>query len=592
MDEKLIQQELQRGFKWLKFAPPVEEAYRAFHNQRVQARLPLVHATALAFIIIYSLLDYYLFPQQIASWTIPIRLFLVCPIIALALFAGMHSWPRRWFMPLYNGTYALGGLSVVAIIWIAHSQSVMVPYDGLFLVLIYGYFLMAIPFYVATTISTLIYGAYLLVELDVGMDGATLGFNAFFLFGANLIGAVGSYIQEHAQRTLFLNLQLVKIAQREAERANRSKTRFLAAASHDLRQPLNAMSMLAESLSAKMDRNSEEGIIVGKLRRSLSQLSDLFKSLLDMSQLSMGVVKPNPRHFYLHELVRRVAMEFDAIDIPSSRPERIETECDEELVAYSDPILLERMLRNLITNALQHADAKAIRVNCRRLNNVLEIHVVDDGVGIPSRDIKRIFKEFQQGGDEEGRPRTGIGLGLAIVRQLAGLLGGALSVKSSPGAGADFSFTIACGRAHLVAPQPEAYPETRTLGGMSVWLVEDDQPSREAMRQLLDAWGVQVAAFADARTAMGRLHDETPDMILSDYRLGGAISGLDVVLSLRRQSGRDIPAVIISADVEMLQVEAGRYPSIIFVAKPVTPARLYLILSRESARAVVENAAE
>ncbi len=619
MNEQLIQQAQVSGFYNLRFQPDLEQRFIQYQYQRTLPKLAPVNLIALAFFFLYSLVDYFIFPFEVASWTIPIRLFLVVPVILLATLVSYRTRSNTVFFSCYSASYTVAGLAVVAIIWIAHSKGIMVPYDGLFLVFSYGYFVMAIPFRSAVACSWLIYALYALAEAHAGLAPDVFYLNLFFLFCANLIGSVGAYIQEHNQRGNFLNLQLLKIRQQEAERENKSKTRFIAAASHDLRQPLNAMSLLMDGLQGAALNSLQSQQILSKLRLSLDQLNSLLGSLLDISRLNLGVIKPQMSVFDLHELAERIVVEFaeqvaansadtknaadTKLSVKTAMPQ-LRNDIAPATGIYSDPLLLERILRNLLSNAIKHAEASEIRLGAEVVQDDIRFVVADNGCGIPQKDHERVLQEFQQVRRHNGRPSSGLGLGLAIVQQLSSLMEIPMLMQSEEQQGTTFMFLIPAGdlenqpanesdelnyRLSVGVDSLPSIPSEQDLEELKIWLIEDDAANRDALSELFRQHGANVQHFSGWQSLEEFLESsqqstDYPDLVLTDYRLGGIKTGLAAINLIREYCRARVPAIVLSADVEKIRSLEKGNEDYIFLSKPVSPAKLLLGVKRQLSR--------
>ena len=333
----------------------------------------------------------------------------------------------------------------------------------------------------------------------------------------------------------------LKAAKAEAERANDAKSRFLAAASHDLRQPLTGLSLYARVLKTKLGEG--DAGLQQNIENCIKSLSELLTDLLDLSKLQAGVVEPKTTEFAVGELLARLASthapEAQAKGLAlRHRPSR--------LIARSDPILLGRLLGNLMDNALRYTERGGVLIGCRRRAGKVWIEVWDTGMGIPADKTGEIFEEFRQLGNDERGDRKGSGLGLAIVARVAGLLGLAIRVRSRPSHGSLFAIELpvsstlpAIASAEVAAHRP-----------VRVGLVEDNRLVLQALVSALEAVGHQVVAAASADALLASLGSEPPDLVISDYRLSAGQSGFDVVTRLRAAFGDPLPAVIITGDTD------------------------------------------
>jgi two-component system, sensor histidine kinase len=382
-----------------------------------------------------------------------------------------------------------------------------------------------------------------------------------------------------------------------AESANRAKSQFLAAASHDLRQPLHAMGLFAAALSAKA-REPEVRPLVTSIGASVEALEGLFAQLLDLSRLDAGALSPERDVVSLQTLFTRIEADF----APQAAVHGLHLAVvPTSLAVDTDPVLLERILRNLVANGLRYTRSGGIVVGVRRRGTLARIDVVDKGIGIPAELRERIFEEFVQGGAgaQHHAAGRGLGLGLAIVRRLAALLDHRVELASVPGRGSRFSVfvpRVAVTRARsnlrqaLHAPTI-ASPEIESFAGRQVAVIDDDPAVVAAMRALFSAWGATVAGGGDVEgvinelAARPRKHGSSPeplDLIVADLRLADGGCGLDAVAGLRHATGTPVPALIVSGDTgedaRSLVASAG-FP---LLAKPLVAA----VLQRAAATAL------
>jgi len=384
--------------------------------------------------------------------------------------------------------------------------------------------------------------------------------------------AVPAYVSVLVAR-LHAASQRLQEARGDAEAANIAKTKFLAAASHDLRQPMQALSMYASVLEQRLPDAGTQRVVHG-IKLSVTSLEQMFDSLLDISKIESGVIKPNIVAFPLQPLIEQVVEAEGPIAAHKSLELRaVPTSAS----VRSDPVLLERMLKNLVTNAIRYTQRGKIIIGCRRqCGGWLRLDVVDSGIGIALEEQERIFDEYYQ---LSGNSAQGLGLGLPIVKSLGELLGHKVSVKSAPGRGSVFSIEL---ERAFDAPAAAASPlPAPPLGQLRVVLVDDDVEIRESVRLLLEGWGCSYIAGATLAEIEDQLRSQhvTPDAVIVDYRLAGTMSGLQVIERLRAAFGSELPALIITgtANPSYLQSRAAGIP---FAIKPVAPGKLRAFLTQ------------
>ncbi|MBK3776473.1 ATP-binding protein [Azospirillum aestuarii] len=371
----------------------------------------------------------------------------------------------------------------------------------------------------------------------------------------------------------------LKRAKEAAEAANRAKTKFLAAASHDLRQPIQAAALYAHVLLGSVGADPIAQESLSRLKASIDSLNGMLSGLLDLSRLEAGVIEVSVSDFSPAALMTRLAEEFRGVAEASS----IELRCRPSRLAVStDPHLLERLLRNLLSNAIAHGRPKdmdgrgRVLVGCRRRADGVEFQVWDNGPGIPEDAREAIFEEFRQLNNPERNATQGFGLGLSIVSRIARLLGVEVALRSRVGSGSVFSVTVPYARkpeaGAVTVPAPETSREPR-LKGRTVLLVEDDEQVRRSMTMMLKRWGLRVVAVSSTAELAATLPSlRRPHVVLTDYRLPGGDSGRSVVELVRRRW--PVPGIIITGDTAPERLREAMSLGCRLLHKPVLPADL------------------
>ncbi len=358
-------------------------------------------------------------------------------------------------------------------------------------------------------------------------------------------------------------------ARREAEIANDAKSRFLAQASHDLRQPLHAISLFIEALP-KTKSAAERSDIMGRVRQSLDVLTKLFDSLLDVTLLDTGGIEVRETVFRPGDLIEEVTHDFALIAEACNVELRT---VPTEAVIRGDAVLLRRMLQNLISNAIRYSEGGRVLVGCRRWEGRLAIQVSDTGAGIAERDQARIFAEFERLDPARigERATPGLGLGLAIVQRIARELELSVKVASREGRGSTFTivgFDVADAAEIVAAPQ--IAPEDRNSAGASVFVLDDDPETLAATRLLLEKWGYRADGSHDWRDLM----PARPDVVICDYELSPEKTGFDVLTDYATETGGGIPAIMISGHSSGSLREAAKQRDVPLLNKPVRPVQL------------------
>jgi len=382
------------------------------------------------------------------------------------------------------------------------------------------------------------------------------------------------YIQNSFVDSLRLRMALAE-RNREVERANLAKSRFLAAASHDLRQPLHALNLFAAQLSHQADP-AERARLVGRIDAAIASMNELFNALLDMSKLDAGVLTPDITEFPVGHLLDRIETTFAA----AAREKGLHLSVvPSDAWVCTDAILLERILLNLVSNAVRYTSRGGVVVGCRRRGGSVRIEVWDSGVGVVEGERRSIFGEFYQVGAPPPGQRAGLGLGLSIVDGLCRLLGHTVELVSRPGKGSRFAVSVPLAAAREVAAAPTtleaiANPARDKL----IVVIDDDALVLDGMRGLLQGWGCRVVTADSHDAALAGLaahHPQgRPDLVISDYFLANGTTGVDAIARLRAAFAGPIPAFLISGDTtreRMRQADEGGLP---LLHKPVNPMAL------------------
>jgi signal transduction histidine kinase/CheY-like chemotaxis protein len=383
-------------------------------------------------------------------------------------------------------------------------------------------------------------------------------------------------VAERTEELTRLNEALER-ATAAAEQANIGKTRFLAAAGHDILQPLNAARLYATAL-AERSAGSPEAALAGNIGSSLDGVEEILRAVLDISRLDHGGLKPDLRRFRIQDLLDRIRVDF-AEEARAKGVELRIVPCS--LGVHSDPQLLARLLQNLVSNAVKYTPRGRVLVGCRRKRNRVVIEVVDTGIGMAADEQAAAFKEFRR--LEAGvRVAPGLGLGLSIVERLAEVLGLGLSLRSEPGRGTRFSISAPLAQAAAAPARPAEPARPYYPAGMNVLCIDNDEKILAAMTALLAGWDCRPTVARSGREAV-RLAREAgiPDLMLVDFHLDEA-DGLGAIAEVRRRLGADIPAVLITADRSAELRERALKGGIRVLNKPLKPAALRALMAQWS----------
>lgn len=393
-------------------------------------------------------------------------------------------------------------------------------------------------------------------------------------------------VHDRTEELTRVNTELAR-AKGEAEEANRSKTRFLAAASHDILQPLNAARLFATSL-VERDRQSGDADLADNIDASLEAVEDIISALLEISRLDAGAMKAELSGFRLEELTRQLEREFAPLAEEKGLRLRF---VHSTATVRSDRRLARRLLQNLISNAVKYTPEGTVLIGCRRGRGRIRIEVRDTGLGIPPSKQKLVFREFQRL-DSGARSARGLGLGLSIVERIGRVLNAPVRVRSSIGKGSVFFFELPLTKS-LPAAAPAAAPApapATPLSGMTILAIDNEPSILEGMRALLEGWGCNVVtagSSADAIAAL-KLQPTRPNVLIIDYHLDNE-NGIDAAARLRWRHGRNIPVVMLTADRSAEVREAATAKGIHVLQKPLKPAALRALLAQwQAARSAAE----
>lgn len=358
-------------------------------------------------------------------------------------------------------------------------------------------------------------------------------------------------------------------AREEADRANRAKSRFLASASHDLRQPLQTVRLLNASM-LRMVNDPDVGALLKRQEQAIDSMTRLLNGLLDISRLESGAIEPQLGDVRLEQVLNELRVQFEPLVRARGLSLHVETA---DVVLHTDRTLLTQLLENLLGNAVKYTDSGNIALTCELAAEALHIDVEDTGIGIPQDKIEHIFDEYYQV-DSSGTRRAGVGLGLAIVREVSRLLGYAAQVKSQVGVGTWVRISIP--RIHLVLRDAAvdtqvAVRSARRPSRTRLVLIEDNEGVRVATQLFLQLEGYEVTSAGSAQEAQRLVESlQGDELMVVDYHLDGGQTGLELVHAARQRKGIDIPAIVLSGDLpSVMRVLKSPIPRCRFLSKPV-----------------------
>jgi len=370
-------------------------------------------------------------------------------------------------------------------------------------------------------------------------------------------------------------LQNAKI---DAERANKAKSLFLASASHDLRQPLNAMQMYIAALQSKV-KDKEILRIIEDINSVSISTARLLNALLDVSELEVGAIKPRFESFSVNNMLISIFQSF----LPLAKDKGLNFRVvPSSLYVRSDPALLERILGNFMSNAIRYTNKGSVLIGCRKRGDKVVIEIWDTGCGISDDQMSLIYEDFYQIENKERDRGKGLGLGLALAKRLADSLEHTIDSKSSLGSGSCFSVSVDLAENKADKNQSEIFMNIMNLSGINILLVEDDIDVLKATKQLLESWGCKVKTARNKDEVMNLIKENpynNPDIILADNRLPGDLSGIDITYLIQEKLQTSIPCVIMTGDVERNHVQSIIDQGFPVLLKPIQPAKFRAMLS-------------
>jgi signal transduction histidine kinase/CheY-like chemotaxis protein len=495
------------------------------------------------------------------------------------LSSGVLWGTAAWLFSAYgSGLHQLALVLVVYTFCVA-CVPILAPQFRLFLLFVLLVFVPAIA-RVALAGDTLSWELAVVMSVAMGMT-ILLGRN----YQQSFDNVVGLKLRTEALAVqLGAEKAVADTARHEAEVANRAKTQFFTAASHDLRQPLHAMGLFAEALRART-HEPEVAQLVNSINESVDALEGLFSELLDITRIDSGGVEVHPDNFEFAEIFRKVRLHFEPAAFEKGLALRIR---GGQHVAFADPLLVERIVRNLLSNAIRYTSDGSVLVSCRRRGERLLLQVWDTGPGIGASERARVFEEFYQVPGTAAvsvEQKKGLGLGLAIVKRLAELMGAPLTLRSETGRGSVFTLELPLGTTPRAAKRslPGKGPIDITLDGRLIVVVEDEPAVRDGLEVLLKGWGAAIVAFDSvaATQAWAATADtaQPPALIIADYRLENGVTGIAAIGAVRKRFGAGLPAIVVTGSSMTGHDKEALEHDFHLLIKPVLPNKLRAMIA-------------
>ena len=545
----------------------------------------------------------------LAPWMAAFAVMCVVRVFVIRAFtraaaAHSHAWTltdwRRWSLRSNIGTIVAASLWGAAG-WLFYGHGDGLEQTGL-IVIVYTFCAVGIP---VLSIQRRLYLAFAaLVFLPLLTRITMVGDRDHYLLAGELVLIISftfvlanSYRQA-LQRAIDLKVQADELAaqlrvetmaaeaaRREAEIANRAKTQFFTAASHDLRQPLHAMGLFAEALRQRV-HEPEVAQLVNSINESVDALEGLFSELLDITRIDSGGIEVHEQHFEVGDILRKLRLHFEPAAFEKGLALRLR---GGHRVVRADPLLVERILRNLVSNAIRYTNDGSVLVSCRQRGNRVLLQVWDSGPGIRDAEQLKIFDEFYQvphTGAVSPDQRKGLGLGLAIVKRLAALMNAPLGMRSKVGHGTVFTLELPIGKAPRPSAQvlPGKAPVAITLAGRLIVVVEDEPAVRAGLEVLLKGWGAGIASFESVTESVNWAQHRdpsgpVPDLLIVDYRLEEGRTGVDAIRALRERFGTSVPAILVTGSTMTGHDKEAQAHDFHLLIKPVVPNKLRAMIA-------------
>lgn len=541
---------LNKGRFVLGFPRELEQQYSQHLRKKILQRVPMVAITSIGFLLLFAILDQFMMPTPMAHVTATARIVLVCPVIFICCL-WLYLKPPSFYLLPYGFAFLFGSLSVVWVIWLAHKQGVLLPYEGLMITMMYGFVVLGLPLLFACFLNAVVLCAYIFTEPFYLISFNTYVNNVMFLSAMYLAGFISALILSHAQRSQFLQQVLLNLSDERSRLDLEAKNRYIAVASHDLRQPLQAINMMSSKLS---EESNDENL--NKLNSASNALNNMFSQLLDASKINLDLMDVNVECIELSRF-------FDHIITPfkyAYKQQAMTLHYGEiKHCVLSDYGALQRIVNNLLQNALVHSHATDVWVSAEEQQGFLTLKIKDNGCGIKAVDQTIAFEEFTQ--LDGGNKNQGLGVGLSIVKKLSKALSHELHFNSDQGC----EFTL-----RLPVCDP---PKAEKTNPNSVLIIEDDPLLLTQYKSWFKKWGWQVHVANHIQRALTLL-DQSVSLIITDWNLPDG-NGADVLQHLTAMMEKNTdykPNVIVVSENKNLHNQLNIKCD--YLVKPITASRL------------------
>jgi signal transduction histidine kinase len=554
-----------------------EVHYQAYRHQKLINVFPLLSYSTAAALIFFALSDYLFLPDDMAVLSASLRLLVNLSLVIACFIAVYFNSRPRLVELLLSLTYFSCGLVTIYVIYLTEQANFRRPREGFAIILLCGYFLLQLPLRVTVSLCALLSLIYISMLYSLALLNLDLVYAVFYVFSFNLFGYAGAFMQDRSRRQLFLKEQQL-IARNEKDRLNIEKRKQLVAiASHDLRQPLQGITLLTDIWISKSDNTDHA--VAHKIKRGLDHVNRLLNSLFSLSHIETGAIETNSETISLRDCVNDIFIEererFSELDI------NVALNCPEEITINTDPVLFGRMLRNIIHNTIDHSGATELQIEIRpaRKSHVF-LYLSDNGCGVDPIQLPALKSKYKKG---DTQTTTGLGVGLFIVEEIANQLGLAMRIKTQRGAGFNYRFELPTINELPKRPAPTLTPNITPGGklGGRLLLIESDNTILNALCDQFRYWGFTVEAYNDAMELLALSSLTSFDFIVTDYNFD-TYHGIDLINHVRAHTRADTPALVLTADTTFTTQLAARAtrqgPAVGVCYKPITSQALYLVI--------------
>lgn len=556
-----------------------EVHYQAYRYQKLINVFPLLACPTAAVLIFFALSDYLFLPDDMAVLSASLRLLVNLSLLIACFIAAYFNSRPKLVELLLSLTYFSSGLVTIYVIYLTEQANFPRPREGFAIILLCGYFLLQLPLRVTVSLCALLSLIYISMLYSLALLNLDLVYAVIYVFSFNLIGYAGAFMQERSRRQLFLNEQQLN-ARNEKDRLNIEKRKQLVAvASHDLRQPLQGITLLTDIWISKSDNTDHA--VAHKIKRGLDHVNRLLNSLFSLSHIEAGAIETNNETISLRDFVNDILIE--ECERLSPLGINVALNCPEEITINTDPVLFGRMLRNIIHNTIDHSGATELKIEMRpaRTSHIF-LYLSDNGCGVDPIQLPALKSKYKKG---DTQTTTGLGVGLFIVEEIANQLGLAMRIKTQRGAGFNYRFELPTINEQPKRPAPTLTltPNTTPSGKLRgrLLLIESDNTILNALCDQFRYWGFTVEAYNDAVELLA-LSSLTPfDFIVTDYNFD-TYHGIDLINHVRAHTRADTPALVLTADTTFTTQLAARAtqqgPAVGVCYKPITSQALYLTI--------------